>query len=176
MDKRTPSLTDETKALKEAYAALNRNDIPAFVEIFDPQIERIEPDDFPGGGTYHGLAAVMAHISKARGAWAEGSCEPERFVVKAQRILLVLRQTERAEYDRASGQRYSKSAHQGSAPRPGTGAGGGATAATTASTIVLPVEAGRGVGHTLPVTWPIGPGHALFALLTLFAFGLLALG
>ena len=87
MDKRTPSLTDETKALKEAYAALNRNDIPAFVEIFDPQIERIEPDDFPGGGTYHGLAAVMAHISKARGAWAEGSCEPERFLVAGDRII-----------------------------------------------------------------------------------------
>ena len=87
MGKPTPSLAAETKALKEAYAALNRNDIPAFVEIFDPQIERIEPDDFPGGGTYHGLAAVMAHISKARGAWAEGSCEPERFLVAGDRII-----------------------------------------------------------------------------------------
>jgi uncharacterized protein len=90
MDKWTPSLADETKALKEAYAALNRNDIPAFVEILDPQIERIEPDDFPGGGTYHGLAAVTAHLSKGRGSWAEGSCEPERFMVAGDRIIVFI--------------------------------------------------------------------------------------
>ena len=64
MDKQTPSLAVEIEALRERYAALNRNDIPGFVEVFDPQIERIEPADFPQGGTYHGLAAVTAHISK----------------------------------------------------------------------------------------------------------------
>lgn len=63
MDKLTPSLAAETEALREAYAALNRNDIPAFVEIFDPQIERIEPAEFPQAGTYHGLAAVKVHVS-----------------------------------------------------------------------------------------------------------------
>ncbi len=81
MDKLTPCLAAETEALREAYAALNRNDIPAFVKVFDPQIERIEPADVPQGGTYHGLAAVTAHFSKARGTWAEGSCEPQRFIV-----------------------------------------------------------------------------------------------
>ncbi len=43
------SLTTEIESLKEAYAALNRNDIPGFVKIFDPEIERIEPADFPLG-------------------------------------------------------------------------------------------------------------------------------
>jgi ketosteroid isomerase-like protein len=80
----TPSLAAETEALREAYAALNRNDIPAFVQVFDPQIERIE--EFPGGGTYHGLAAVKAHLSQHRGNWAQGSCEPERFIVAGDRI------------------------------------------------------------------------------------------
>ena len=47
-----PSLAAETEALKEAYAALNRNDIPATVEAFDPLIVWIEPAHYPGGGTY----------------------------------------------------------------------------------------------------------------------------
>lgn len=90
MGELTPSLAAETEALREAYAALNRNDIPAMVEAFDPQIERIEPADFPQGGTYHGLEAVKAHISKGRGTWAEGSCEPERFIVAGDRIIVLI--------------------------------------------------------------------------------------
>jgi uncharacterized protein len=86
----TPSLAAETEALREAYAALNRNDIPAMVRAFDPQIERIEPADFPAGGTYHGLAAVQAHLSGARQTWAEGSCEPERFIVAGDKIVVFL--------------------------------------------------------------------------------------
>jgi len=89
MSKRTPSLAAETEALREAYAALNRNDIPGFVTVFDPQIERIELAEFPQGGTYHGLAAVTAHISKGRGTWAEGSCEPERFIVAGDKVVVL---------------------------------------------------------------------------------------
>jgi ketosteroid isomerase-like protein len=88
MEKLTPSLAAETEALREAYAALNRNDIPAFVALFDPQIERIEFAESPQGGTYHGLAAVTAHISKARATWAEGSCEPTRFIVAGDRVIV----------------------------------------------------------------------------------------
>ena len=57
------------------------NDIPATVKAFDPQIEWTEPAEYPGGGTYHGHAGVEAHLSQSRGSWAEGSCEPERFIV-----------------------------------------------------------------------------------------------
>jgi hypothetical protein len=88
MGKLTPSLAAETKALREGYAALNRNDIPAFVKVFDPQIERIELPEFPAGGTYHGLAAVKAHLSRSRETWAEGSCEPERFIVAGDRLIV----------------------------------------------------------------------------------------
>lgn len=81
MNTPTPSLVPEIAALREAYAALNRNDIPAFVALLDPQIERVEPAGFPQSGTYHGLEAVTAHFSTARAMWAEGACEPERFIV-----------------------------------------------------------------------------------------------
>lgn len=89
MGKSTPSLAAETEALREAYAALNRNDIPGFVNIFDPQIERIEPADFPMAGTYRGLAAVTEHVTKGRGTWAEGSCEPERFIAAGDKIVVI---------------------------------------------------------------------------------------
>ena len=91
MSEATPSLAAETEALREAYAALNRNDIQGFVEILDPQIERIEPADFPMAGTYHGLEAVTEHVTKGRGTWAEGSCEPERFIVAGDKIVVIAR-------------------------------------------------------------------------------------
>lgn len=90
MDTPTPSLAAETEALREAYAALNRGDIPGFVKVFDSQIERIEPADFPQDGIYRGLEAVKAHVSKGRGTWAEGGCEPERFIVAGDRIVALI--------------------------------------------------------------------------------------
>lgn len=82
------SATAETNALKDAYDALNRNDVPAFLRIFDPGIERTEPEGFPGSGTYRGLEALKAHVELHRGNWAEGGCEPERFVVAGDRVVV----------------------------------------------------------------------------------------
>lgn len=88
MSEPTPSLAAETAAIRAAYAALNRGDIPGFVQVFDPQIVRIEPAGFPQGGTYHGLAEVTAHISEGRRTWAEGSsCHPERILVAGDRLI-----------------------------------------------------------------------------------------
>jgi ketosteroid isomerase-like protein len=58
--------------LREAYAAFNRNDIPAAVRSLDPQIDWTEPAEFPGGGTYHGAAQVAGYLSASRAGWAEG--------------------------------------------------------------------------------------------------------
>lgn len=88
MGQLTPPLATETEALREAYAALNRNDIPAMVKAFDPQIEWTEPAEYSGGGTYHGHAAVEAHLSQSRESWAEGSCEPERFLVADDKVIV----------------------------------------------------------------------------------------
>jgi ketosteroid isomerase-like protein len=86
----TPLLATETETLREAYAALNRNDIPATIKAFDPQIEWTEPVEYPLGGTFRGHAEVQAHLSKARDTWAEGSCEPERFMVAGDKIIVFL--------------------------------------------------------------------------------------
>lgn len=90
MDIHTSALANEIQALKDAYAALNRNDIPAFVSLLDPQIERIEFAELPQGSAYHGLHEVTQHIVKARGTWAEGSCEPQHFIVVGDRIVVIV--------------------------------------------------------------------------------------
>jgi uncharacterized protein len=89
MDDLGPDRTAETEALREAYAALNRNDIPAMIRTFDPQIEWSE--EFPGGGTHRGHAAVKEYFAQSRERWAEGSCEPERFIVAGDKVIVFVR-------------------------------------------------------------------------------------
>jgi ketosteroid isomerase-like protein len=88
MDELTPRLAAETETLRELYAALNRNDIAAAIEAFDPQIDWTEPAGYPGAGTYHGHAAVKAHLAQARATWAEGRCEPERFLAAGDKVVV----------------------------------------------------------------------------------------
>ena len=89
MSNPTSSMAAETEALREAYGALNSNDIPGFVSIFDPQIERVELLE-PQGRSYQGLDAVTAHVVKGRGTWAEGGCEPQRFIVAGDRVIVLV--------------------------------------------------------------------------------------
>jgi ketosteroid isomerase-like protein len=86
----TPPLAVEVEALREAYAALNRGDVAGFVKAFDEQIERVEPSGFPMAGTYRGLAAVMEHLAKGRGTWAEGCCEPQRFIAVGDKVVVLI--------------------------------------------------------------------------------------
>lgn len=83
-------VTAETVALRQAYAAINRNDIEGFAQILDPQIERIEPEGFPTSGTYHGIDAVKEHVAKGRSTWAEGVCEPTHFVAAGDKFVVSL--------------------------------------------------------------------------------------
>lgn len=88
MNNPTSLLTAEAKAVKEAYNALNRNDVSAFLAIFDPMVERIDPPGFPGGEIYRGIEALRELVTLHRGNWAEGSCEPRRFLVAGNRIIV----------------------------------------------------------------------------------------
>jgi uncharacterized protein len=81
-------LAAEIETVKGIYAAINRNDIAGAVAAFDPQMEWIEPADFPGGGTYRGIEAVSANISKGRDTWAEGGCEVEQVIVAGGKIVV----------------------------------------------------------------------------------------
>jgi ketosteroid isomerase-like protein len=85
---RAPDLSQAINALRGAYAAFNRGDMESAVQPLDLQIEWTEPAEFPGGGTYHGREAVKGYLTQSRAAWAEGSSEPERFIVFGNRIVV----------------------------------------------------------------------------------------
>ena len=82
-----PTLTPEALALRAAYAALNRGDVAGFMAVFAADVERVEPPGFPPAETYRGLAAFADHAAAARGTWAGGACEPERFLVAGDRLI-----------------------------------------------------------------------------------------
>ena len=83
-------MSTEIETLEQFFAAINRNDIAALADYFDPQIVRIEPEGHPTAGTYHGIAEVQEHVSQGRGTWAEGSCDPEEFLVNGDKIVVYL--------------------------------------------------------------------------------------
>ncbi len=83
-------MTIEVEVLERFFAAINRNDMQAMIRGFDPQIVRIEPEGFETAGTYRGIADVQEHVTKGRGSWAEGSCDPEKFLVKGDKVVVYL--------------------------------------------------------------------------------------
>lgn len=83
-------MNDEIEALKQFYAAINGNDMQGMTKDFDPQIVRIEPEGFPTAGTYRGIAEVQANVTKGRGTWAEGTCEPEKFLTHGDKVVVYL--------------------------------------------------------------------------------------
>jgi ketosteroid isomerase-like protein len=83
-------LTPEAETIREAYAALNRHDVGGFIAAFDSQIVRVEFEGSPHEGTFRGIEAVREHVEKGRGTWAEGGCEPERFIVAGDRIIVAV--------------------------------------------------------------------------------------
>ena len=83
-------MNNEIEELEQFFAAINRNDMHGIITFFDPQIVRIEPEGFPTAGTYRGIAEVQEHITKGRATWAEGTCEPEKFLTSGDKVVVYL--------------------------------------------------------------------------------------
>lgn len=83
-------MNPEVDALKQFFAAINRNDMQAMTRDFDSQIVRIEPLGFPTAGTYRGIAEVQEHVTTGRGSWAEGSCDPEQYFINREKVVVYL--------------------------------------------------------------------------------------
>lgn len=83
-------MSTQVQALKQFFAAINRNDMDAIIKDFDPDIVRVEPEGFPSAGTYCGIAQVQEHVRTGRGTWAEGSCETEGFFVNGDKVVVYL--------------------------------------------------------------------------------------
>ena len=54
-----------------SYAAFARGAIDEAVAPLHPDVEWIEPDEFPNGGRRTGPAAVADYLSQSRAMWAE---------------------------------------------------------------------------------------------------------
>lgn len=80
----------ETRILKEFYTAIDRNDMVAATRHFDPQVVRVEPQGFPTSGTYRGIAQVRGQLARGRGTWAEGTCAPEKFLRRQDKVVVYL--------------------------------------------------------------------------------------
>ncbi|MEZ4706475.1 MAG: nuclear transport factor 2 family protein [Caldilineaceae bacterium] len=83
-------MNNEIEVLEQFFAAINRNDMQGITKDFDPQIVRIEPEGFPTAGTYRGIAEVQEHVAKGRATWAEGSCDPEKFLTTGNKVVVYL--------------------------------------------------------------------------------------
>ena len=75
--------TFEIETVKKIYAALNRNDVLAYLDFFDAKIDRFETF----GSRYSGLEELKVNF-QGRDTWAEGSCEPEEFSVKGNKVVV----------------------------------------------------------------------------------------
>jgi uncharacterized protein len=73
--------------LRAAYAAFNHGDIDAAVRAFDKHVEWTEPAEFPGGGTYHGVAGAKQYLTQSRAGAAQVISEPERFIPSGDLIV-----------------------------------------------------------------------------------------
>ncbi|MFC5499292.1 nuclear transport factor 2 family protein [Caenimonas terrae] len=80
----------ETDILTDFFAAINRNDLQAATHHFDPQVVRVEPEGFPTSGTYRGIAQVREQLATGRGTWAEGTCQPEKFLRNGDKVVVYL--------------------------------------------------------------------------------------
>lgn len=84
-----PQQTEKAIAgLRAAYAAFNRGDFDAAVQLLDPNVEWTEPAEFPGGGAYHGVNGVKRYLSQSRAGAADVISEPERFIPSRDRIVV----------------------------------------------------------------------------------------
>jgi ketosteroid isomerase-like protein len=79
--------TEDAKAdLRSAGAAFKRGDIDAAVQFLDPRVEWIEPVEFPGGGSYHGIEGAKQYLTQSHAGAAPVISEPEQFITSGDRI------------------------------------------------------------------------------------------
>ena len=62
----------DLKKIKAVYDAFAKGDIPSVLEVLSPDIDWVEAEGFPYGGTYHGPKAVLEGVFMRLGTEWEG--------------------------------------------------------------------------------------------------------
>ncbi len=86
----TAAAREPAEVVAQFFAALNRHELEAVHALFDPQILRIEPAGHATAGSWRGADAVLAHLRQGRGSWAEGRCDPERYLEQGDTLVVYL--------------------------------------------------------------------------------------
>ncbi|MEA5503979.1 nuclear transport factor 2 family protein [Halotia wernerae UHCC 0503] len=74
--------------VKSLYTAFQERDTKTVLEIFDPQIEWIQNEGFPGGGRYIGAEAVLKNVfAKFRLDWEVWQAVVEEWLDARDRIV-----------------------------------------------------------------------------------------
>ena len=60
---------ENVDTVRAMYAAYARGDFATGLSCLDPDIEFSQPEDEPGGGTYHGHEGVIQAFAQWTGAW-----------------------------------------------------------------------------------------------------------
>jgi hypothetical protein len=81
----------DVDVVRGVYEAVGRGDLDRAVAAFDEEIEWIEPEGGPFGGTYHGPDAVVENVFAGVGdEWDEFVVEPDRFVADGGTVVALV--------------------------------------------------------------------------------------
>jgi ketosteroid isomerase-like protein len=83
-------LADPAGMIRSGYAAFNRQDLEAVIELLHSEVSLEEPPELPGGTTYYGRDAVARRLAEMWDVWEQTSYEPEEIVDLGDDRFLVL--------------------------------------------------------------------------------------
>jgi ketosteroid isomerase-like protein len=84
---------DRVRCLTAVYTAISRGDVGVALEALplDPDVELIEPPEFPEGGRHLGRDAAEQYFRRSRAAWEELDLIPEQFLDAGDRVVAFVR-------------------------------------------------------------------------------------
>jgi ketosteroid isomerase-like protein len=80
---------DNTDILRDGYDAFNEQNFAAVMEIFDDDIEWIEPEGSRYSGTYHGPEAVGGIFERLLADIDDFTVEPDRFLDAGETVVVL---------------------------------------------------------------------------------------
>jgi hypothetical protein len=86
-----PNRETAVEVVQSVYEAVGRRDVEQITDVLADDVEWVEPDGGPVGGTYHGPDAVVANVfTELEGEWAEFAVEPDRFLVDGETVVALV--------------------------------------------------------------------------------------
>ena len=80
---------DDIGLVQSAYAAFRRKDIPAVLQLLDPEVELYQSPPVPWAGRYHGRAGAQQYFSKMAQA-IDTVVEADEFLDAGDRLVAVV--------------------------------------------------------------------------------------